>query len=515
MRATRVAGLAGLLVVLLPLAAADYTPAYTAATCSGTVGYSGLDFSQSLPAAGVARNVPVVKAWVSTGSADTKYAPVILGIATGPATSASSTLADNYWTTGAIHASLVKFVAFRLRSTTGAAANYADGVDVVASFENRTVTLMNNSHNYAVTDVSWHQPAAQIPAGALYHYRVDSWNFTTYTTSYPVFERKTSCTDNGSTFALGSVGTTAVRPVRSWMAFTTPGVSAPSPPQAIAATAHPSLCALSWGPPATDGGSNVTGYRIYRNATALASIGTNVTYLDARTQAGVLYTYGVSALNIAGESAPSVNATCRPGNLGTVAVRVMTYGPTARLAWNWSQGVFDLESWEVYRDGVLVATRPANVRVWSDPENMPSGGTVCYHLTAVTAVLIRESAPVCAEGPRLPARPPLTGPHGVLVGGSVGRDGSPVGGLGTLAESMRVSEGFASFFLGVLLIVVALLAVRRVSHSNAILLTASFGVTVVNGFLGFWPWWLLFSGSIVAMASYGIYRTGRARSASE
>ena len=76
---------------------------------------------------------------------------------------------------------------------------------------------------------------------------------------------------------------------------------------------------LEWQPPATEGGSPITGYRIERSTdegaswlTLRANTGTaNTAYLDRELEAGTLYRYRVSAVNAVGRGPPSDFAEAR------------------------------------------------------------------------------------------------------------------------------------------------------------------------------------------------------------
>ncbi|MCG7841231.1 MAG: fibronectin type III domain-containing protein, partial [Methanomassiliicoccales archaeon] len=71
---------------------------------------------------------------------------------------------------------------------------------------------------------------------------------------------------------------------------------------------------LSWSPPASTGGSVITNYEIYRGVTSgnespLITMGNATTYLDPTVESGVSYYYYVTAVNGAGESVASNEAS--------------------------------------------------------------------------------------------------------------------------------------------------------------------------------------------------------------
>lgn len=91
----------------------------------------------------------------------------------------------------------------------------------------------------------------------------------------------------------------------------------PSPPLNLAAKAGNRQVKLTWAAPASNGGGNVTGFRIYRglaggNLTFLAEVGNVLNYTDAGVQNGKTYTYQITAENAAGESAPPAGVNAGP-----------------------------------------------------------------------------------------------------------------------------------------------------------------------------------------------------------
>lgn len=93
------------------------------------------------------------------------------------------------------------------------------------------------------------------------------------------------------------------------------GVTVPSAPQNLnAAPAKGKGIQLSWSPPASNGGSAITGYRIYRGTasgaeTFLTSVGNVTSFKDTSTTRGQTYFYFVTAVNAVGEGPASNEAS--------------------------------------------------------------------------------------------------------------------------------------------------------------------------------------------------------------
>ncbi|MGZ8513848.1 MAG: fibronectin type III domain-containing protein [Candidatus Limnocylindrales bacterium] len=95
--------------------------------------------------------------------------------------------------------------------------------------------------------------------------------------------------------------------------------TAPSAPRTPSASAGGPGITVKWSGPATNGGSAVTAFRLYRGTssgreTFLASVSSStMSYLDKSVGHKTRYFYWVTAVNVLGESGPSseVNATSR------------------------------------------------------------------------------------------------------------------------------------------------------------------------------------------------------------
>ena len=137
-----------------------------------------------------------------------------------------------------------------------------------------------------------------------------------------------------------------------------PPATTPSAPRSLQATGGDAQVQLDWIAPASDGGSPITNYRIYRGTTPggevfLDEIGNVLTYLDSGVTNGQIYYHKVSAVNALGESPLSNEASATPGRppgppLGLVA------GPgNQQVALNWTAPTDDggapITGYAIYR----------------------------------------------------------------------------------------------------------------------------------------------------------------------
>ncbi|HKZ49288.1 MAG TPA: right-handed parallel beta-helix repeat-containing protein [Thermoplasmata archaeon] len=118
----------------------------------------------------------------------------------------------------------------------------------------------------------------------------------------------------------------------------------PGPPRNLTAVAVNGKITLSWETPASDGGSPISHYKVYRGTTGsgvlLAEVENVLTYEDADAADGVTYDYTVTAVNAGGEGPQSNEASATPpappaslfAQPGLWAVIAMVIGILAVLA---------------------------------------------------------------------------------------------------------------------------------------------------------------------------------------
>ena len=142
-------------------------------------------------------------------------------------------------------------------------------------------------------------------------YRGTSSSSLSYVTSTTQLSYSDAGLTNGITYyyqvsAVNSVGEGS----KSNTASATPqsSVTAPSAPQNLVAAGGNNVVDLSWSAPASNGGSSITNYKIYRGISSggetlyFTTTTTGTTFSNTNVQNGVIYYYKVTAVNLVGES---------------------------------------------------------------------------------------------------------------------------------------------------------------------------------------------------------------------
>lgn len=188
----------------------------------------------------------------------------------------------------------------------------------------------------------------------------------------------------------------------------------PGAPQGLAVAAGARSLALSWSPPASDGGAPVTHYLIHGGESPgdLATIGhvnaSSTAFTDAPLPDGATRHYRVTALNDAGEGPASDLATGTTYGAPSAprGLSATVLGTTVRLAWSAPAMPNASSEHRVYRDAgngpVLVATLPASQLSWDDA-SPPRQASLTYVVRA--ANVAGEGAASNAAGAFVPDVP--------------------------------------------------------------------------------------------------------------
>ena len=292
--------------------------------------------------------------------------------------------------------------------------------------------------------VAWSPPASDggsaVTGYNLYQGTSPGGESTTPINSIPlsptaVSDLVTSLT-NGTTYfftitAINSVGEGAPSAEVSGTPTSTAGPTAPGAPTAPAAAAGDASATVTWSPPATDGGSPITGYNVYAGPTAGGESttplnpaplsATAASYLVSSLTNATPYFFTITAVNAVGEGGPSAEVTATPHSSAgpTAPAPPVSLGATAgdgSATVTWSTPATDggspITGYNVYVGTAAggESTTPVNTSPLSPSSSTKlisslTNGTAYYFIiTAVNAV--GESGP-SAEVSATPA--PLSG----------------------------------------------------------------------------------------------------------
>ncbi|MBN9632019.1 MAG: RICIN domain-containing protein [Actinobacteria bacterium] len=207
--------------------------------------------------------------------------------------------------------------------------------------------------------------SGQAGSGDVVHYAFDEAGGSTLVDS--------SGSGRNGTVVAGSSATTNTSATDAQTAdhfWTLHAVGAPAAPAAATATAAASAVTVSWTAPADDGGTPITGYRIYRDGVTdpVATVGADATSASITgVWPGDTAAFGVTAFNAAGESAESGltdpvtvpdGATAKPGqaalsndNGWDTGLQDGSYNVVMNLWWGEEGSIYRL-----YENGTLIAT---------------------------------------------------------------------------------------------------------------------------------------------------------------
>ncbi|HEV2257826.1 MAG TPA: fibronectin type III domain-containing protein, partial [Streptosporangiaceae bacterium] len=188
-----------------------------------------------------------------------------------------------------------------------------------------------------------------------------------------------------------------------WVQIGAASPVAPSAPQSLAAKAGDGSVSLTWQPPASNGGANITGYDVYRgtspgaeSSTPLATGVTTTSFTDSTATNGTTYYYKVTAVNSAGQSPQSNEASATPrATAPSAPTGLMASGSNGSVKLSWiapaSNGGSQITGYDVYRgttqggeSSTPIATGVSG-STFTDT-GVTNGTTYYYKVTAVNAV---------------------------------------------------------------------------------------------------------------------------------
>lgn len=232
---------------------------------------------------------------------------------------------------------------------------------------------------------------------------------------------------------------------------------------------------LAWAPPASPGGSAVTGYRILRNGVVRATLAaTSRGYTYTSLSPGTSYTVGVAAVNASG-AGPAVTSTIKisrtPGPVATFTVR-QSGTSSAVLTWTppISAGASAVSGYVVTRDGTDSAghgpfskTLAGSARSYT-MTSLVNARTYTFTVTAVNSAGKGAATSAALTTSRTPSAPTgmtllQTAPHdatitwtppasagaSAITGYRITRTGTDLDGAGPL--SVTVAAGTTSYVL--------------------------------------------------------------------
>jgi len=204
-------------------------------------------------------------------------------------------------------------------------------------------------------------------------------------------------------------------------------IGPPGAPTGLSAAISDGRLELSWGPPASDGGRPLTGYKVYRGLApdSLNPLASTIagSHTDVSAENGHRYYYGVSAVNEAGEGPACPAVQINAAGLGRVpgapqSVTARAHPGYVELRWipPADSGGLVLQTFKVYRgSGTQQALLTSTPLPFFYDDSVHDGVTYSYKVSAVNSK---------GEGPTgAPANATVGSPPGPVVVLKVWRDG--------------------------------------------------------------------------------------------
>jgi fibronectin type 3 domain-containing protein len=207
--------------------------------------------------------------------------------------------------------------------------------------------------------------------------------------------------------------------------YSTTSATVPGAPTLNSATAGVNSVSLSWSVPASNGGSAITAYKVYRgtthggeSATPIATLGNVSNFTDAAATAGSTYFYTVAAANALGTGTPSNELSATPLATATAPGAPTLNGATAKvgsvsLSWSApaSNGGSAITAYQINRtsSGNPVTYATSTPTTSFTDTSVTAGTTYTYTVSAI------NGAGTGVPSNQLSATPPLASVPGAPV----------------------------------------------------------------------------------------------------
>ena len=273
----------------------------------------------------------------------------------------------------------------------------------------------------ALVNLTWEAPSSNggspIIAYNIYRSEVTSGE-TLLATVGNVLGYSDTGLSNGQTYYYKVAAVNAVgEGSRSAEASTIPA-TVPGAPQNLVATSGGNQVTLTWTAPASNGGSAITNYSIYRGTTPggealLVTLGNVLTFTDNGLTNGQKYYYQVSAVNSVGEGLLSGEANATPAVVPLAPQSLTATASNGEVVLTWSAPLSDggapITGYKVYRGttagGEVLLTTLGNVLTFTDTE-LTNGKIYFYEVSAMNLVgegsLSNEASATPATVPSAP-----------------------------------------------------------------------------------------------------------------
>jgi parallel beta-helix repeat protein len=172
--------------------------------------------------------------------------------------------------------------------------------------------------------------------------------------------------------------------------------SVPTEPINLVGDPGDSFVNLDWEAPASNGGSPITGYLVYRNTPpdetlVIFDVGNTLSFNDSSAKNGVDYEYLVSAENAVGEGPQSTGIMATPYGNPSAPLDLFAISGDSFILIHWqppvSDGGSEITGYNIYREdieGLYKSTSPD--QIWYNDTDVLNSMTYIYYVSGVNAV---------------------------------------------------------------------------------------------------------------------------------